>query len=68
MVDELLSALKGLVDPCMQVIHNETGLKEFIVGGSWASTMIVEVVATVCCDGNDGGHDFVELVANDIDV
>ena len=50
----------------LEVIHRETGLEHYIIGGSWAAEQIVAAQATVCREDEE-----VEpfcLSANDIDV
>ena len=50
MLEQLKATLHELVVPYLQVVHEETGFEEFIVGGSWASAKIAEAMATICCD------------------
>ena len=50
----------------LEIIHQETGLERYIIGGSWAAEQIVAAQSTVCQEDNE-----VEpfcLDANDIDV
>jgi len=68
---QLQIALKSLVQDHIELIHNKTGMEEFIIGGSWASAMIAEAYGNV--REEDGFEDqeaseIAVLDANDIDV
>ena len=39
-LDRLYPALKELMEPHLSLIHTETGLEEFIIGGSWPAAMV----------------------------
>ena len=66
LMEELHSSLMENILPHLELIHSETGLEEFVIGGSWASAMIVKAVTEVCKD--DGEVDVFELEANDVDI
>jgi len=68
MMDDLTQKMLSYTETYLAIIHRETGLEKFIVGGSWASHMIVTVLNEWdrCDDLNE--YDQLELVANDIDV
>ena len=49
-------------------IHNETGLEQFLVAGSWSSSIIAKVVSDWDRCEELREFDNLELIANDIDV
>ena len=65
-MDALKFALSSSITDYLMLIHNETGLEEFIIGGSWAASMIADVQSTIFHD--DDGVDIMCLDANDVDV
>ena len=46
----LHEVLNELIEKYLFIIHEETGFKEFIVGGLWASVKIANAMATIFCE------------------
>lgn len=44
---ELKASLKRMATEDLHHIHNTTGLKEFIVGGSWVSVLVQKLVSLI---------------------
>ena len=65
---QLETRMYGYVSHYLRTIHVVTGYDNFIIGGSWASSMIAKVLNewTHCSDLVN--FDKLDLVANDIDV
>lgn len=68
LLPELEERLQAYIQGDVGSIHHETGLEEFLVAGSWPSSIIAKVLSewTDCADLAD--FDELELKANDIDV
>ena len=68
LLSELETRMYGYVSHYLRVIHVATGYDSFVIGGSWASSMIAKVLSewTHCSDLVD--FDKLDLVANDIDL
>ena len=61
------AVVSSVIESHLELVHRETGLEEFLIGGSWASAMIVDAISDICQDGDHDVDSFV-LEANDIDV
>ena len=68
LLPELEERLQAYIQGDLGSIHRETGLEEFLIAGSWPSSIIAKVLSewTDCEDLAD--FDELELKANDIDV
>ena len=58
--------MSTLIIDQLKLIHEETGHERFVVGGSWASEKICQVVSKVC--KNDASVDPLAMPANDLDL
>ena len=63
---DLLQELDKVVRQHLEVVHEETGLEEFIVGGSWAAAMIAQALTNISDDESE--FESLVLKANDVDV
>ena len=69
---KLLSELEGKVEAYIEsdigLIHRQTGCKQFLIAGSWSSSIIATVFSE--WDGCEDLRDFdkLELIANNIDM
>jgi hypothetical protein len=68
LMDELTSKVLAYVERDLATIHKVTGLEQFVVGGSWASSIIAKVINEWDECSELDGIERLELAANDLDV
>ena len=68
LLPELEGRLQAYIEGDLGTIHRQTGLEEFLIAGSWPSSIIAKVLSewTHCEDLAD--FDKLELKVNDIDA
>ena len=66
LMGQIYEHLEPLLIPTLETIHNETGLEEFLIGGSYATAQLAGILSTVCLDNDT--FDSLTLKANDIDT
>ena len=68
MLKELEQKVLAYIEDDLCIIHRETGFEQFLVAGSWSSSIIAKVVSEWdrCEDLSD--YNKLELIANDIDI
>ena len=67
MMDTIHTQLLLTVIAHIFLINTETGLEEFIIGGSWSSLMIASTMNKICYE-EENGCNTLALEANDVDV